>query len=235
MSQQISLQDWFMKRGFYLKQAADSARAIDLEASRYLSTASEIAFWNADSINRVLLYEAEGCVEIDTVSDNAPVITSIEEADLDGDQIDGKLLSKLGKIGSYRLKASAVMKNVSMPEEDFRNFVYPAMGAGVWAIPGLVAAAANRVWIRLLNRRGLPVPAKPAIPYPANITADKFEDYHLEPEIFCPVCGSVYYTFVVILKDGSREYTQFDDDWQCFGCQSGFNAMTPYPRYQRVF
>lgn len=246
---EISLQDWYMRRGFYFRQASDAARAIDAEAARFLSTASEIAFWNADSINRVLLYEAEGCVEIDTVIDKTPVITSIDEAALVRNLPDGELLPNLARLLSHenRLNIPGMVRNVHMKEEEFKDFVHPLIYSAIWSMPAFTAAAANRIWIKLLMESGDPIPREPKFPYPEEAIADKMEDYYKEPHILCPVCGCGYFTYV--LKDiadnygGIEEYTALDkqrnkekkrdEDWKCH-CGCGLNEMINYPVYRRI-
>lgn len=236
----ISLTDWFMKRGFVFKQAADAARSVDIEASRYLTTASEIAFWNADALNRLSLYEAAGSIIMEDVEDNIPVITSIDEAALENGSVDGVLLPKLEKLINQRLNMDYALKNGGMKDEDFEHLIfYPAVTSNLWAMPGLAAAAANRIWIKLHQKAAIQPPREPSFAYPPKIDIKqddlRFRDYYIEPDLICPVCGSAYYTHSRDENGIPEAYLPLDDDWQCYSCNGGLNQMMPYPVYRRIY
>lgn len=236
----ISLTDWFMKRGFVFKQASDAARSVDIEASRYLSTASEIAFWNADALNRISMYEAEGAIIVEEVDDKIPVITIIDEAALENGGVDGVLLPKLEKLANQRLNMEFVLKNGGMKDEEFESLIfYPAVTSNLWSMPGLASAAANRIWIKLHQKAGMMHPSKPAFAYPPAIDIrqddQRFRNYYIEPDLICPVCGAVYYTHKRDERGVPTEYVSLDDEWRCYSCSGCLNTMMPYPVYRRIY
>ncbi len=224
----LPLPQWLAKWGFALRQASDSARGIDLEAANHLSTASNIAFWNADSLNRLMLYEPKNCVEfLYEPYDQIPVITSVEESDIKKGRIDGELLNKLAKL-TTRPNMDNIMKNKMLKEEDYTKYRDPAFYAVKSSIPGLIVAAANRIWIKLHIKIGERPPKEPYFPY---LAIEGIQD----ADLFCPICGTTYVSYR-IKKDGTIEYLKCykKDDWQC-DCGAQFNALLSYPNYRRIF
>lgn len=224
---ETTLNRWFQDAGFALRQASDSARACDLDAARYLNAASGIAFWNADSINQVLIYGREGALEMADVPDNIPVVTSVEAAELERGEVDGQLLPKLLRL-TFRPNVERAMKNGGLPEGEFKSVYGPAWCAATWTMPALVIAACNRICIKLMVKNGLMPPEKPKFPFPT------VEDRE-RPDLYCPVCGEVYYAREKDGETGKISFFRFDDDdWECY-CGARFNSMLSYPGYWSVY